>query len=221
MTATQISIDTAPRDLEGLKKVGRFNLRVLAQALGVFSTEAGKAAYMQLDNDAQATAIKKLLDEHFGGSKGGAGKTAGTPSGRTPATKGGAGKTTGASKTSGETTGTTSSGTGGGAPSGEGAAKILAALQANTEEVAGLRASIDNLAAAIEQLQGVSAGTNRFVALSIGLSGKLAEETLGAPLSQVLEAVMDDMPAVEAAMASMAEGDAPADEGESDAGNEE
>ncbi len=229
MTTTQITVDTAPRDLEGLKKIGRFNLRLVAQQLGVFATEAAKAAFMQQPNDAQAETVKKLLDAHFGTKttgSGGGGKAAGT--GRQPSTKN-AGKATTVTTTAepaAEEAASTSSGSGGkaaGGGGGENAAKLLAAIQGIRDDYAGLREAVENLTASINQLQGISAGTNRFVAMSIGLTGKLAEQVLGAPLEQVLEVVVDDMPAVENAMRSMPGADE-AEEGgeeESEEGNGE
>lgn len=224
MTSTQISIETAPRDLEGLKKVGRFNLRILAQAIGLFETEANKTAFMQATNDQQAETIMKLLQEKDGVSKpaagkGGAGAGAAT---RSPSTKN-AGK---AASTAGKATGAPAAGTGGGAGAeggtgvGAGAAAILASIKELKETVDGFQASIENLQASVDQLQGISAGTNRFVALSIGLAGKLAEQVMGASLDQILEVVLEDMPAVEAAMQKMAPAEEETDD-ETDAGNEE
>lgn len=217
MTTTQITVDTAPRDLEGLKKIGRFNLRLVAQQLGIFATEAAKTAFMQQSNDAQAETVKKLLDAHFATKGTGTAKPAAT--GRNPSTKN-AGKAAAAASEPAADDNTGAATGGKGVGGGENAAKILAAIQGLREECAGFRESIDNLTATISQLQGISAGTNRFVAMAIGLSGKLAEQTLGASLETVLEAVVEDMPAVEAAMRTMPGAEEEEAE-EEEAGNDE
>lgn len=217
MTATQISVETAPRDLELLKKVGRFNLRVLAQELGLFKSEESKQAFMQATNDQQSDTIYKALMEKDGVSPKASGKGGGgAPTGRSPSTKN-AGKTAG---TVGKPAGEAATGAGGGGATsgagavGAGAEKIIQKLQELVEKVDGFQSSIDNLTEAVGQLQGISAGTNRFVALSIGLSAKLAEQVLGASLDQILDVVLEDMPAVEAAMQKMAPADEDGDEEE-------
>lgn len=224
MTATQITVATAPRDLEGLKKAGRFNLRVLAQELGIFNSETDKTSFMQASNDQQAETVLKYLQEKDGGPKN-TGKGGGGATGRSPSTKnagkGPAGKATGeAAAGTGGGGAAAASGTGGSATVGAGAEKILTKLQELIEKVDGFQGSVDNLAERVSSLEGISAGTNRFVALSIGLAGKLAEQVLGASLEQILDVTLEDMPTVEAAMKRMAP--AEDEEGEdSDEGNEE
>ena len=63
MTTTKTSVATAPRDLEALKKQGRFNLRCLAEELGVFSNEQSKSSFMSMAHDAQAENIFKMLKD--------------------------------------------------------------------------------------------------------------------------------------------------------------
>jgi hypothetical protein len=222
MTATQISVSTAPREIEGLKKAGRFNLRVLAQELGLFENEAAKTAFMSASNDQQAETVLKYLLEKDGGPKTSGKGGGGAASGRAPSTKN-AGK---GAATNGKATGEPAAGSGGGgtqatggAAVGAGAEKILQKLQELIEKVDGFQGEIENLNNAVTQLQGISAGTNRFVALSIGLSGQLAQQVLGAGLEQILDVTLEDMPAVEAAMKRMAPVEE-ADEAE-DEGNEE
>lgn len=219
MTSTQVTVETAPRDLEGLKKAGRFNLRVLAQELGLFEKEADKTAFMQASNDQQAETVLKYLLEKDGGPKATGKGGGGVATGRSPSTKN-AGKAAG---TVSKATGDASAGSGGGGAAagstsvGAGAEKILQKLGELIEKVEGFTASVDNLADRVSHLEGISAGTNRFVALSIGLSGKLAEQVLGAGLEQILDVTLDDMPAVEAAMKRMA----PVEEANEDEDEEE
>lgn len=220
MTATQISVETAPRDLAGLKNQGRFNLRILAQQLGALEQEASKTAFMQQSSDEQAATVLKLLQEKDG--TGGKAKGTGGASPRQPSTKS-AGKTgtTAPGKAQGEAAqGSGGGGTTNGTAVGAGAEKLLAAIKTLSDRVDGFGGTIENLQAQVSQLQGISAGTNRFVALSIGLAGKLAEQTLGASLDQILDIVLEDMPAVEAAMQKMAPAEE-VEEEETDAGNDE
>ena len=204
MTSTQLSIETAPRNLDGLKNIGRFNLRTLAQQLGHFESEANKTAFLQLSNDQQAETVLTLLNEKDGNT----GKPAkGGATGRAPSTKN-VGKTTGAgaSKPAGEAANgsgggaAAAAGNSGGTPSGAGAEKILKAIGEFKEVCEGIKESVDALAGRISVLEGISSGTNRFVTFGLGLELKLAEQVLGAGAEQVLEVVLEDMPIIEAAI---------------------
>jgi len=219
MTTTQISVATAPRDIAGLKNLGRFNMRILAQELGAFEQEETKTAFMQQSTDEQVAFVHKLLLEKDGGGK--ASKGAGGASPRQPSTKGAAKGGGVVGKPAGEA----AKGTGGGGTAtagpavGAGAEKLLAAIGELNEKIDGFNETLGNLQTAVEQLQGISAGTNRFVALAIGLSGKLAEQVMGASLAQIIDVVLEDMPAVEEAMKRMAP--AAEEDEEPEAGNEE
>src|SRR6185503_10994361 len=87
---------------------------------------------------------------------------------------------------------------------GAGAEKILQMLSQLNTKIDNFQGAVNNVQTQLSQLQGICAGTNRFVALSIGLAGKLAEQTLGASLDQILDIVLEDLPTVEAAMEKMA-----------------
>jgi len=69
MTTVKINLENAPNDYDGMLKLGRFNLRLLAQELGVFATEKDKAAFMQLKNEEQATELLSLVQSKRGGGK--------------------------------------------------------------------------------------------------------------------------------------------------------
>lgn len=220
MTTTQISVATAPRDIPGLKNLGRFNMRILAQELGGLDLEETKTAFMQQTTDEQAAFVHRLLAEKDG-TGGKASKGAGGASPRQPSTKGAAGKSNGAaSKAAGEPAQSTGGGGTASASVGAGAEKILAAINALNTRLDEFQEGQANLQAAVQQLQVIGAGTNRFVALAIGLSGKLAEQTLGAGLGQIIDVVLEDMPMIEAAMQRMAPV-ADADDEETTEGNEE
>ena len=226
MTSTQITPETAPRDLAGLKNQGRFNLRILAQQLGALEQEASKTAFMQQSSDEQAATVLRLLQERDG-TAGKTSKGAGGGSPRQPSTKGAAGKTStpaGGGKAQGEATqGSGGGGTANGAGTalGAGAEKLLAAINTLSTKVDAFHGVLEGLQTQVSQLQGISAGTNRFVALSIGLAGKLAEQTLGASLEQILDIVLEDMPAVEAAMQKMAPADEEEESEDAGGGNDE
>lgn len=219
MTTTQLSIETASRDPEALEKEGRFNLRQLAQALGIFETAEGKSAFMSLDNKQQAAEIARLLKEADKKKAGGGG--GGTPV-RTPSTKnaggkGGAGKAgagaAGAASSQNESA--SSSGSAGG--EGGNATKLIAAIERLTAGFAELKESVDQNTAALAELQGVSAATNRFTTVAIGCSLKLAEEVMQASPAQVLQVVMEDMSVVEDSLRSLA----PAEEGAGEGGGDD
>jgi len=67
MAANQpaLEIPTAPRDIEGLKAIAPFQLRLLATKLGAFATPEKQQAWHQLGNkEAQADYVLKLLKDH-------------------------------------------------------------------------------------------------------------------------------------------------------------
>lgn len=84
MTAVKISLDAAPTTMEEMLKMGRFNYRILAQELGMFNSEAEKAAFMQMASDKQAEALLAEVIRAKGGK--GAAAAAAAPTGRTPST---------------------------------------------------------------------------------------------------------------------------------------
>lgn len=199
MTTTQSSIETAPRDLEALKKMGRYNLRVLAEGLGVFATEEAKQSFMSGNNEAQAATVHALITE-LDRKKNGAGAAASSEAVvRQPSNKGSKKKEP-ANAVAATTTAAT---TGASAPAGEGAAKLLAAINELNANYRAMSEKIESLESTVTQLQGISSGTNRFVTVAIGLSLKLVEEVLQAPGEQVLATVLDDLPMVENALLSL------------------
>jgi hypothetical protein len=88
MTTAKPSLETAPTTLEDMMKLGRFNLRLFAQELGLFATEESKASFMQLSNEGQAQALLAAADKlRKGGGKGKPAAAAGTgATQRTPST---------------------------------------------------------------------------------------------------------------------------------------
>lgn len=209
MTTTQVTAQSAPRDTEGLSKLGRFNLRILAQEIGMFDSEANKGAFMSLNSEGQVKAVQAKLAELDGA-------TASTPA-RTPSNKGAKGGAKAAANGAAAATPAASQAApaAGAAPAGAASAQLLAKLDAMASAVEGLREEVSNLAGQLAQTQSMTAANNRFVTVAIGLSLKLAEQVLEAGAEQVLGAVIDDMPMVEQALSSLPG----AEEGDEDQGN--
>ena len=209
MTTTKTSIATAPRDLEALKKQGRFNLRCLAEELGVFSHEQSKSSFMSMANDAQAENIFKLLkdvDKRNGGGGGDAGGAEEQPV-RQPSTKTTSKKNTTPAATS------TGASPASDAKIGDGAAKILSAIQEQTAAIQEVGALLKELTQAVQVIDAGTERNIRFTTMAVGLSLKLAEESLNAGADAIIPAVIDDLPIVEKHLAAVA-GIAEEDDGE-------
>lgn len=71
MTTTPASIDTAPTDVTELAALGRFNVRMLAQKLGIFDStdEAARTAFLAQDFTVQCQQVSDTLIEARGGKK--------------------------------------------------------------------------------------------------------------------------------------------------------
>lgn len=209
MTTTKTSVATAPRDLEALKKQGRFNLRCLAEELGVFSNEQSKSSFMSMANDAQAENIFKLLkdvDKRNGGGGGDAGGAEEQPV-RQPSTKTTSKKNTTPAATS------TGASPASDAKIGDGAAKILSAIQEQTAAIQEVGALLKELTQAVQVIDAGTERNIRFTTMAVGLSLKLAEESLNAGADAIIPAVIDDLPIVEKHLAAVA-GIAEEDDGE-------
>lgn len=61
MSQSALTTQNAPRDPEELSKVGRFNLRYLAEQIGIFTDEASKGRFMNGSNKEMAQAIAMHL----------------------------------------------------------------------------------------------------------------------------------------------------------------
>lgn len=210
MSQTQLTPETAPRDAAELAKIGRFNLRMLAEKLGLFSDEATKAAFMSLSNEEQADNCAKALAA-LDGAKAPAGKAGGGTPPRTPQTsKTGPGKAAaaaGGSKVGGTATG---SGGGGSVGGGENIGKLMAKFEELLTAVNGASSKLDEIGArvgdlenAMGSLQGTVAGNNKLAVVAIGASLKLAEEVLQAGPEAVLGAVIQDLGIVENTIAAV------------------
>lgn len=60
----QMSVNNAPRDLDGLQKIGKYQLRRIAQELGKMNDQANVQAFMQLQLPNMAEAVCSWLKEY-------------------------------------------------------------------------------------------------------------------------------------------------------------
>lgn len=186
-----MTLATAPRDLEGLAKIGRFNARVLAQEGGLFGNEETKAAFMQLSNEEQAAELLKMfqrLDKKSTGKP-----AAATTPARTPAN--------GAPKTGKKPTADTEDPAAAaprtpatGAPiAGEASAKLLKSIQNLEASYAGIAATLENLSQQSALQQNTIERSNHLQLLTMSVLLQIAEESMNAPQAQILQAAFDDV----------------------------
>jgi hypothetical protein len=86
MTTTPASIETAPTDVAELALIGRFNVRMLAQKLGIFDSadEAARTAFLAQNFEVQCQQVSDALIEARGGKKAKKGAAAAAAPARTP-----------------------------------------------------------------------------------------------------------------------------------------
>lgn len=217
MTATAISTESAPRDLEALTKLGRFNLRNLGEACGAYSSNNGeeKQAFLKLDNEAQAQAIFARLLEIDKAKKGGATAAPSKSVVRTPVT---GGKAAGGGKAQAEAAAT---GGASGESAGGNASAVIAMLTEIRDNQKALSDKYDSLSGEISALQGHIAGTNKIGCVAVSLALQLSEQVLQAPADDVLKAAIDQLESVEATLTQLVGGSADENgSGGDDKGNE-
>lgn len=181
MSQSAVSVTDAPRDLDKLKALGRFNLRRLAEELGVFSTEAAKGAFMNGTNEQMGQAVYEALMKLDGES----GKAAPAAAGkRTPVTNGKTSKPK-------ETETTTAAPAASSAPA-AGVQELLAAISGLKESVDSLSERLENLEAGQENANALVSGTNRLLVTGLVLNLMLAEEVLKGGRKDIIEAAVAD-----------------------------
>lgn len=225
MSTTAMTLATAPRELEPLTKIGRFNARMLAQEGGLFATEKSKTTFMQMNNEEQANELFNMLQRL---DKKPAGKPAGastrTPS-NTGAKAGGRKAAEAQTEEPDETPEARTPANAGAvsAPSGEGAVKLLKSIQALEANYGSIVTVLENLG---QQSQMQQSSINRGVSmtlLSVAVLLQIAEEVMQAPQSQILQAAFDDMPRLTADVAKYLPDETPEgtdEDPEDEAGNE-
>jgi hypothetical protein len=196
MPAT-VNVQTAPRDVESLSKLGRFNLRKLAEELNIFSDEKGQGEFSSGSNQEQAQAIAAALAEADGG---GAPAEASSQPIRTPSSKG---KTAAKRQASSAATK---------APAG-GAEGLLAAINKQTAMLEEVKEAIEALTEEVAESNVRISGNNRLVSIACSACLTLAEEVCQAPKAEVLKASIEDTTTLEALMEEL-------ETGEEEEGNE-
>jgi hypothetical protein len=181
------TIETAPRNESELGKLGRYELRTMAQNLGLMNSEEAKGAFMQLQNPEMAKQILPALLQ-YDKAKGGAAPAAKPP--QTPVTS--------------ETKVPVSNGAGHKQPvnkddtqGGLGVAQLIEAitrLNVTVSEIATkLHERFDAIEATQEDHTTILRGTNRIAMTGISLSLMLAEEVLKAPRADVVRDAHSDV----------------------------
>lgn len=170
-TVSKASPASAPRDKEGLVRLGRFQLRALANELGLLTSEESKNAFMAMSVDEQAGAVLdalKLQDKGGGGSAPAAAAPAEKPK-RTPVS---------ASAMKESAPAASDSGAGNGV--------VLEGIKNVLEDVKLLHDKIDVLNERAEKAEAVAA-------VAINLSLMLAEQVLGGGRPEVLGMAIEDL----------------------------
>jgi hypothetical protein len=177
MPAT-VNVQTAPRDVESLSKLGRFNLRKLAEELNIFSDEKGQGEFSSGSNQEQAQAIAAALAQMDGG-----GAEAASQPVRTPSSTGKTKRQAAAAK----------------APVG-GAEGLLAAINKQTAMLEEVKEAIEALTEEVAESNVRISGNNRLVSIACSACLTLAEEVCQAPKAEVLKASIEDTATLEALM---------------------
>lgn len=174
MTTAASTATNAPRDLESLQRLGRYQLRKLAQDIGMCGTTEETTSLMSYSNQEVAAKIFEQLQELDGGAKASDKKDEVV---RHPVTRG---RPSAASKAAAAAAAAAAEGGADAAPSGSGPStdlsarldRLLATAEANARKLEELFDSIDNLTQ-------VSSGNTRLTAVAINMSLILAEQSLG------------------------------------------
>lgn len=228
-TMASITIQTAPRNVDDLAQIGRFQLRRLADQLGLCADEPSKQAFMGMSSPTQAQAVLAKLLEH---DKGGANGTPANGAVHAPAqAQAPAAPQTPPAQAAPETAAPAAAprrqpktvsdpGTGGDAAaqvveSLQGVASQLGALiqkfdqvakssdaaGASSEQVKGqvnaLIAELGKLNPYLQNLSEAMKGVVQMQCVVTTLNLMLAEQVLGAPRDEVLQAAIADAPGVQ------------------------
>ncbi len=191
MTQTTVTFADAPRDLDGILKLGRFQMRLLADEVPAYSNGDEKQAFLKMDSPGQAAAIYKAVQERDKREKGGGGgsssktTTAKPAVSRTPSNKG-------ATKENVESPAST-----GGGDVGSNTAALFALLKELKDGQTDLEAKIDALTESQDTIQGQIAGNNKLVSVGISLALQMSEQVLNASAEQVLTLAIEQLPNIE------------------------
>lgn len=213
--STSYNVDTAPRDAAELSKIGRFNLRNIATALGLMQNEKEKAEFMALANEQMGAVIAPVLHEldkaKNGSPKGAAAKPAEQPV-RTPVTS--QSRPAVQAQNQAEP-----------APGAVGVVELVRALDAVKLAVAetsqALQGRFDNVESGLETVRAILKGTNRILLTNMALSLFLAEEVLKTDRAAIIKTAHDDVQGLVASLEELDPGITSGDEEEEEEAGEE
>lgn len=188
-----ITIQNAPRDVDSLAKVGRFNLRSLADqivkaGIPIYADDKSKGEFSAGSNAEQAQVLAAALQQLDGG--GAPAPTNGKPI-RTPSSKGRKSKSSAAAAAPAPA-----------APSG-GAEALLAAVNKQAENISELKEAVEAISEQVTELELLVKGGNRLVAIATACSLTLAEEVCQAPKEDVLRSAVEDTSTLETLMGEL------------------
>lgn len=207
MTTTNATASTAPRDLDSLLKLGRYQLRTLAAEFGGLSNNEEKQAFLSLDTNKQAEAVLALIQAADGGGKSGGKPKAGGAVVRTPVTGKGAGtKAAGTAATGGAAASTD------GNP-GVNAGRVLELLETILGEITQIKERLDNVEGQNEATQSAIGGVNRLTCVAVSLSLQVSETVLSAPIEGVLQSAIEQIPQIQPILDELLDAPAAGDEG--------
>jgi hypothetical protein len=233
-TVSSVTIQTAPRDTEQLSQIGRFQLRRLAEQLGMLADDTARQAFMGGSNTLMAEALVVKLKEYDKGNNGTAAAPARAPV-TTPATTN-AGTVAPAAQTPAATAPKRQPRTEDSAPADdtEAALRVIGALTDLTHQVDGLTKQIGETnrlagetgvgsAKASERIDGLTKeisqlnpylknlheavqgmATMQLVGLTLNLM--LAEQVLQAPREDILQTAFADVKSIATLIATLNQG---------------
>lgn len=209
MTQTAVTYADAPRDLDGIVKLGRFTLRLLGEEIPVYTNGDEKQAFLKMDTNAQAAAVLKAIQERDKREKGGGGsKTTSKPAvTRTPSNKGAAKENVEA-----PATGNVQGGDVGG-----NTAALFALLKEIKDGQTALEEKVDALMNSTDTIQGQIAGNNKLVSVGVSLALQMSEQVLNTAADSVLTMAIEQLPGIEDQLNEIVGG---GDENEGGSGNE-
>lgn len=201
MTSVEMPLDHLNgKSKEDIAKLGRYNLRVFAGQLKLWSNEEEKLAFGTLDNNQQAEEIHRAFTK----TKGGAKEATRAPATRTPATRGrkpaapppeeeeNSPEDEEAPVAPAATRAPATRAQAGTTAAGDGAINLVKAVKENTAQLAALTTVIKENNESLSRLAEICASANIAAHFAAVVGIKIAEETMGVGTQQVLGLLEED-----------------------------
>jgi hypothetical protein len=202
MNTSALTIKNAPRDPNELAKIGRFNLRRIAEELGLFTDEASKARFMAGKNTdmAQALAVHlQQLDQNGGAPVVQPPNLTVVPNTPAPQRQ--------PSNEAAKAEPAPQAQVNGNAGVVEALLKVINAqskkIDLLTEKVEELVSETNAFGEGLEVVKEVVRGNTRTSVISTALSLSLAEQVLQAPREEILQSAINDQTTVAALVAAL------------------